>query len=187
MKISICSLLLPLLSVVFFSVETSACADEVGKFPAPGTRGNSWRTCDWATGRGNATLGLERCEMENVKTYCPVTCGVCSTIAGASEQIQDDGGGDETPWGLIAGCVVGGIALIALIALAAVGKKDERESVDEISRQSSLGLNANDGGVVLSMSGGEIPGPITPIPKHDSIATQDVQKRGTFDSCCDPC
>ena len=172
--------LLPVLCLAVSSAALPDCyPDATGEFLVEGTL----RDCVWA-----ASDSTETCKSDVVAWQCSVTCKVpCkqpaggAVIAGATEFPESEGNG--TPVGLIVGCVIAGIAALALIAIVAM-KKDNTK-YDEQSRQSSLGLNDN-GDILLSMSGNGIPD-AEALGRHDSIATQDVQKKGTFDSCCAPC
>jgi hypothetical protein len=189
MKVNLNFLSLTLASLSIARAELMDCyPDTVERFKVAGTAGDEMRYCDWA-GRYDK---VNRCAIESVILNCPVTCEIpckepSTVIAGAVEEDVADDNGDDIPVGLIVGCVVGGVVVLALITLLALkGGKDEREYSDEVSKQSSLALNEN--GIVLSMSGGD--GAVTDpasLKRFDSVATADVQKKGTFDSCCEPC
>ena len=190
MKVALKFLSVTLASLSIARAELMDCyPDTEERFLVAGTAGDEMRYCEWA-GRYDK---VNRCAIESVILNCPVTCDIpCKeppedpvVIAGAvAEEEADDNGG--VPIGLIVGCSVGGVAVLALIALLALrGGKDEREYSDEVSKQSSLGLNEN--GLVLSMSGGGAVTDPASLKRFDSVATADVQKKGTFDSCCEPC
>ena len=188
MKITLNSLIFALLSLALARAETITMdckPDTEGKFKVPGTEANEMRSCAWA-GRVPDNKA-ERCAIDVVAFECPGTCEVpCQPLNFAPVEEVESGDDNTTSVVFIVGCAVAGVAVLALIAVAALKSGNDRDAIDELSRQSSLGLNANED-ILLSMSGGGIPGPITPVPRHDSIETQDVQKRGTFDSCCEPC
>lgn len=185
-------LILAILPAAIMAEDLPDChPDATGRFKIDGTEGSELKFCEWAA-RENTE---ERCAIEKVAWQCPVTCNVpcknpsgAAVIAGANVALQEE---DTIPETIIVSCVVAGIALIALIAYFMTRKKDngdDREVVDEESLASSLGMNENENNnVAMSMSGEKFnPAPIT-VTKTDSVQTQELQQKGTFGSCCDPC
>ena len=178
-------IILALLPAATMAEDLPDChADSTGRFRIDGTLGSELKFCEWAAREDTE----ERCAIEKVAWQCPVTCNVpCknpsggAVIAGANVALQEE---DTIPETIIVSCILAGIAAIALLAMFMMKQKKARGS-DDASMASSLGLNDNQD-VVMSMSGGKLDDAI-PMSKKDSVATQDLQKTGTFGSCCDPC
>ena len=151
--------------------------ENAGKFIVAGTWGNEKRSCSWAARRNTEE---ERCEIEIVVEQCPITCKVpCQQprdiiVAGATSAEEVEPGRKGVGF-LIVGCTLLGVAALALIVLAVVQeikdrgctatsvlldlfhirKGDKETSDDELSKQSSLDLNANED-IELTMSGSVI-------------------------------
>lgn len=207
MKITLTSLVFSLLSLaVASSAELMECyPDSTGKFIVAGTWGNEKRSCSWAARRNTEE---ERCEIEIVVEQCPITCKVpCQQprdiiVAGATSAEEVEPGRKGVGF-LIVGCTLLGVAALALIVLAVVQeikdrgctatsvlldlfhirKGDKETSDDELSKQSSLDLNANED-IELTMSGSVIIESATSVSRQYIIDTQEVQEDSRF--CCDP-
>ena len=122
MKITLNSLIFALLSLALARAETITMdckPDTEGKFKVPGTEANEMRSCAWA-GRVPANKA-ERCAIDVVAFECPVTCEVpCQPLNFAPVEEVESGDDNTTSVVFIVGCAVAGVAVLALIAVAAL-------------------------------------------------------------------
>ena len=160
----------------------AACdADSTGQFKVQAD-GNQLRSCAWAAEADTE----DRCLYGEIKWQCATLCGcddaVLAAAVGAPAAETDTI--NETM--IVSLSLVGAAVLIAAAALMAFRKKKSKSRGFEDDGS----LNLNDNKVVLSMmSEKDIESPQIDMVNSvvDSVATEDVQRTGSLDSCCAPC
>mmetsp|Transcript_25946 Transcript_25946/g.38428 ORF Transcript_25946/g.38428 Transcript_25946/m.38428 type:complete len:172 (+) Transcript_25946:38-553(+) len=171
MKLNVIATLLALPALT-----AAACdLDSTGAFKVE-AEGNEMRRCEWAA----AADTEERCKFPEVAWQCETLCGCDDTVFAAAEVAPS--GTDYEP--LIISMSVLGAAVAVLIAAAAFMVIRKKKSGNRGLDDDSIDLNDNE--VVLSMmSAKDVESP--QIDMVDSVATEEVQRTGSLDSCCAPC
>lgn len=162
----------------------AACSvDSTGQFKVQAD-GNQLRSCAWAAEADTE----ERCLFGEVKWQCETLCGCDDTVLAAAvgAPAADTDTINETL--IVSLSLTGAAVLIAAAAFMAMRKKKSGTRGIDIDDDGSMNLNDNE--VVLSMmSEKDIESPQIDMVNSvvDSVATEEVQRTGSLDSCCAPC